>query len=364
MQGQPRLVVAHGNGSQPYVRLLEVEPDLGLGIDRGQFEAARRWTVARVLTLEPGPWEVPARNDEDWRQPVAGLLMSGALARESLLGDSPALQLLTPGDVVPLVQPSDDLQQYVCSAVSRARIAMFDERVIGAMQRWPWLAARITDRSACWADRALASQAISQLRRTDHRIVAVLWQLADSCGRVTLDGVLVGVELSHSALGALVGAARPTVSLALAGLAEEGLVRAVPGGWLLRFESRELVAGLDAVDVPRRRLAGSLALHLEGDAETPTVDFDAVYDRLQAVRAAVQATRREAADTRRASQRRRAEMASSRVAVSESREASQRERLLRSAGELDGHANRLRLAPVDVEGDGVPGALGAGESAE
>jgi hypothetical protein len=63
----------------------------------------------------------------------------------------------------------------------------------------------------------------------------LFWHLAERWGRVTGDGVIVPLALTHRILGQLVGARRPTVSTALSELAERGeLVRRPDGSWLLR----------------------------------------------------------------------------------------------------------------------------------
>jgi CRP/FNR family transcriptional regulator, cyclic AMP receptor protein len=64
---------------------------------------------------------------------------------------------------------------------------------------------------------------------------ALFWHLAERWGRVSGDGVIVPLALTHRILGQLVGARRPTVSTALSELAErEELVRRPDGSWLLR----------------------------------------------------------------------------------------------------------------------------------
>ena len=68
--------------------------------------------------------------------------------------------------------------------------------------------------------------------------LALFWQLADRWGTVTAFGVAVSLQLTHEVLGRLVGAQRPTVTLALSELAEAGLVVRVPkAGWLLSRDS-------------------------------------------------------------------------------------------------------------------------------
>jgi hypothetical protein len=84
------------------------------------------------------------------------------------------------------------------------------------------------------AERLAVHQAISQLPRVEQRVLTVLWYLAERWGRVTADGVVVALPLSHGALGRIVGARRPTVSLAVKELVSQDLLaRRADGAWLL-----------------------------------------------------------------------------------------------------------------------------------
>ena len=76
--------------------------------------------------------------------------------------------------------------------------------------------------------------AICQLPRVEQRIVAVLRHVAARIGRVGTEGTRVPLQLTHEALGKLVGSERPTVTLALKRLAAAGQVCRLPDGtWLL-----------------------------------------------------------------------------------------------------------------------------------
>ncbi len=74
---------------------------------------------------------------------------------------------------------------------------------------------------------------ICQLPRVDDRLLAVMWLLAESWGQVTPAGTLLPIGLTHAALGGLVGARRPTVTLALGSLTADGALRREERGWLL-----------------------------------------------------------------------------------------------------------------------------------
>ncbi|MGH2883887.1 MAG: helix-turn-helix domain-containing protein [Solirubrobacteraceae bacterium] len=64
--------------------------------------------------------------------------------------------------------------------------------------------------------RRLAIQSLAaHLPRAKDRLLLTLWILADSCGRVTPEGTVLPLSLSHEVLGRLAAARRPTVTLAL-----------------------------------------------------------------------------------------------------------------------------------------------------
>jgi CRP/FNR family cyclic AMP-dependent transcriptional regulator len=92
----------------------------------------------------------------------------------------------------------------------------------------------VHDRLNARAERLATAQAISQITGVHTRVEALLWHLAERWGRVSADGVIMPLRLSHRMIGALVGARRPTVSSAIARLADQGRVaRRFDGTWLL-----------------------------------------------------------------------------------------------------------------------------------
>jgi CRP/FNR family transcriptional regulator, cyclic AMP receptor protein len=113
------------------------------------------------------------------------------------------------------------------------------------------LIGRLDDR----AERLATLKAIAQLNSVRRRLIALFWHLAERWGRMTADGIVVPLTLSHRLLGELVGARRPTVSAALAALAHEGrLVRRESGDWLL-VDAPEATPETRVVSHRRRLLA-------------------------------------------------------------------------------------------------------------
>jgi hypothetical protein len=83
------------------------------------------------------------------------------------------------------------------------------------------------------AERLTTQLVVCQLPRVDQRLLALMWLLAESWGRVTPAGTTLPLKLTHDALGALIGARRPTVTLALRDLSERGAIVRQDQGWLL-----------------------------------------------------------------------------------------------------------------------------------
>ena len=75
--------------------------------------------------------------------------------------------------------------------------------------------------------------AIAHHHRLEDRLRLFFWELADRYGHVTPAGVRLDIGLTHELIGHLVGAYRPSVSVALARLERDGHVRRGERGLLL-----------------------------------------------------------------------------------------------------------------------------------
>jgi CRP/FNR family transcriptional regulator, cyclic AMP receptor protein len=217
------------------VSVFEEAPELLRHLSPPAAAKAARVRVP-LLVLEPGRWLPP-------RQPPAGdchlglLVLDGLLIRRVRVGSRTGTELLGSGD---LLQPWVLQPPYETLAVEsgwevlqRARLAVLDGRFAARVARWPGIAAALVER-AIERTRTLAFQlAASHIIGLERRLLALLWALADRFGRVTADGVLVPLGLTHATLAELVGASRPSVSTALAELARADALERLPGGWLL-----------------------------------------------------------------------------------------------------------------------------------
>jgi hypothetical protein len=239
--------LAAGAGPSPSPRtvaLLRVDAGLRDAIPVDERALAERLLIAPRRDLEPGPWS-PETLVGDSARPFAALLLRGIVVRETMLAGRCSADLLGPGDVFRPWRSIDTalpcVSRWTCAAA--AEIAMLDERLLAAARRWPGLPAVIYDRLAEQLDSSTLRNAIVGLPRVEQRILGLFWQLADRWGTVRPEGVVVRLTLTHALIGNLVGAQRPTVTLALRALAEDGLLqRSASGTWTLSHGSDETLA--------------------------------------------------------------------------------------------------------------------------
>jgi CRP/FNR family cyclic AMP-dependent transcriptional regulator len=220
------------------VRVLEVDPDLGQGLDAAAFAAAQRELVAETLSMERGVWDAEAT----WATVPAelGLLMiGGVLARDVRIGKRASLEVLGPGDLLrpwPTDRHAAGLDAGLrFEALEPVRVAVLDAAFAAQAARWPTVLGQITGRMMGRASSASLRLLLHQVVRIDDRILLSLWGLAERFGRVTTEGVLVPIPINHTMMARFVGAQRPTVSQAVGELVRRGdVVRLDDGGWLLK----------------------------------------------------------------------------------------------------------------------------------
>jgi CRP/FNR family transcriptional regulator, cyclic AMP receptor protein len=221
------------------VRLLDADPSLGAGLSEEELAGARRYAVVDVVSLSRGTYN--PRRMFDGTGLLGLLVLDGLLIRQVAVGDRQCGELVGPGAVL---RPWDDFGQvaplpYEVSwrVVREVRLAQLDRRFLATIVHWPALIETFTARAAERAHTLAFNVAIHCLRHVHLRLLALLWHLADRFGRVTPEGTHFPLPLSHADLAELVGAQRPSVSVALKRLADAGQVRrASDNGWLLSHE--------------------------------------------------------------------------------------------------------------------------------
>jgi CRP/FNR family cyclic AMP-dependent transcriptional regulator len=210
-----------------------------------------------VLRLRRGTWrggELGPANQGH----VGLLVVDGAITREVVLADSISTELLGPGDLIRPWSPTQMMpllrQRVRWQVLAETRLAVLNRAFGAALSRYPEVTSTLLDRLNGRAERLATSKAIAQLNSVDRRLLALFWHLAEDWGRMTSEGIVIPLTLSHRLLGELVGARRPTVSSALAALSRDGkLIRRSDDSWLLADEPDATLAAAPARMILHRR---------------------------------------------------------------------------------------------------------------
>src|SRR4051812_11916311 len=182
--------------------------------------------------LRPGPWSPRATATG-----LVGIVRDGLLVREVAVGPTASAELLGPGDVI-LLPPADehllDPSATCWTVLHGGSVAWLNAPLEAVGREAPRLAANLLCRAQRRIDHLAFCQSVTQLKRIDDRVLAMLWHLAERWGRGPSSGVVVELSLTHRALGRLIGAQRPWVTPAIGVLARRGeLERTSAGGWRL-----------------------------------------------------------------------------------------------------------------------------------
>jgi hypothetical protein len=165
----------------------------------------------------------------------AATVLDGVVMNSVRIADQTGIQVLGPGDV--LLERGEPMPPWLGDVQSRAagsvRLGLFGNDLLAAALRWPRLIQGLYGSVGDQMQRLTAQLVICQLPRVDDRVLAMLWLLSESWGQVTPSGVRLPLALTHETVGALVGARRPTVTLALRKLVQDGALIHQDSGWLL-----------------------------------------------------------------------------------------------------------------------------------
>lgn len=238
------------------VGLLDVDPDFGelLPVEERVLAGRLRLRVHRVPAGGQGA-DVGKLLSET--EAFGAIVLDGMLVQRLRVADQVGLRLLGAGDLV-IRTPVAHLMVLAESDVRgtpASRLALLDEAMLFAIRRWPAVAVRLLERFADQSQTLAAQLVISQLPRVDRRLLALMWLLADRWGRVTTSGTHLPLNLTHGTLGALIGARRSTVTLALGELADRGSLVKQHHGWLLIEPPAQPTSALcDRTDLPRLHL--------------------------------------------------------------------------------------------------------------
>jgi CRP/FNR family transcriptional regulator, cyclic AMP receptor protein len=197
----------------------------GRGIDR-------LW--ASALKLQRGAWQPAA---EPSGTHLGYLVLDGLVGRRVVVPDrGRSLELLGRGDLFSPWRQEDSpsFSQVAWTVIEPSSIAALDASFASQVRQIPELLEALTERALSRSRRIAVSAAIANTVGVEERLLLLLWQLTELWGRKTRGGAVLPFRLSHQTLADLVGARRPTVTLALRGLADRDLLeRGSNGEWIL-----------------------------------------------------------------------------------------------------------------------------------
>jgi CRP/FNR family cyclic AMP-dependent transcriptional regulator len=216
------------------IPLIEHDPELFAGLDNAGLHDARD-AIVPAWQIEEGVWTPPALDPS--RTPFGLLLLDGFLAHEITLADASSMELLGPGDVLrPWVGPAaaNSEVEVAWEALETTVVAALDGRFGSVALRHPVIIATLMDRYAARSASAVLHLAVCHIVGLDKRLEAMFWHLAEQWGRVSREGVILPLRLSHEFLAKLVGVRRPSATSAISRLRHDGIVERRPdGSWLL-----------------------------------------------------------------------------------------------------------------------------------
>jgi len=209
------------------VNLLHTDSRLAGVLSTGQLARAASPAQVRAQLLSPGGWDPPAASAEgsSW---LGLLVLDGFISLEtSYFGDS-ALEILGPGD---LLRPWDEKLEYPLAAITSrwrvltpATVALLDDEFAARIASWPALTSEILARASRRARWLTARMAICQQIHVRDRILYLFSRLAIRWGTTDAGAAIVPVPITHEQIAKLIGAQRPSVTIAVGELAGEGLL--------------------------------------------------------------------------------------------------------------------------------------------
>jgi hypothetical protein len=227
----------------PAVRIADMDPTLLADLPDELVVAARQHLVARSRWLEPGRWQplagdLPPRFD-GW---LGMLVLHGLLVRQVEVEGLRCCELLGPGDILRPWDEDDGTGTIECHSSWRVLeptgLALLDANFARRACRWPSLTAVLMQRTLTRSRSQSILLAVTQARRADVRLRTLFSHLADRWGRVTPEGIVLPLHLTHSVIAQLTGLRRPSVSISLGELERSGeIIRLSKRSWLIAIDT-------------------------------------------------------------------------------------------------------------------------------
>jgi CRP/FNR family transcriptional regulator, cyclic AMP receptor protein len=241
--------------------LLDLDSDLADELDPESRRVARAAATALTFGVDPGSLAMAPWLEQASEGPGV-LVIDGILALNTRVGDRIATELVGNGDLLqPLWGGAERLLS--CDVDWRAllpmRFAVLDGAFARRVRFWPQIGQGLLRRAGRRAINLDLQRAIAAQPRLEIRLALLLWHLAGRWGKVERGGVRLPLPLTHQLLGQMIGAERPSVSHALARLAEGGFVTGRGDEWhLLGSLEQGLPAMIDPVAARADRIVATV----------------------------------------------------------------------------------------------------------
>jgi CRP/FNR family cyclic AMP-dependent transcriptional regulator len=223
------------------VSVLDYDHALAELVPAERLPHARHAAKAVSMRLRAGSWGA-ARDADRARGGYGLLVLEGLLVRRVGVEGRFGAELLGPGDLLRPWQHDGDYAggslpfEWTWRVVAPTHMAILDLRWAARVAQWPQIGAELAGRALERSLRMVIGMAIAQQPKLEIRLWLLFWALADRWGRVHPDGIHIDLPLTHETLSHLAAARRPSVSGALARLADDGKLRREGRTWVLTGE--------------------------------------------------------------------------------------------------------------------------------
>lgn len=217
--------------------LLHADAGLAGVLSPAQLAHAAAHTQVQTRMVSVGDWDpiAPCGASSNW---LGLLVLDGFLSLETSYGEESSLEIVGPGD---LLRPWDDGLEYPLPAITNhwrvltpATVALLDGELAARIAPWPALTAEILARAGRRARWLTARLAISQQVHIRDRLLYLFSRLASRWGAPSAAGTSVPLPLTHEQIAKLIGAQRPSVTIAVGELSKQRLLTRLPDRtWLI-----------------------------------------------------------------------------------------------------------------------------------
>jgi len=230
------------------VHLLDEDPTLLRALSEPERPAARQALVANAYRVPRGAWR-PLATFPGQAIHFGLLILEGLLMRDVVVAHTTCGELVGPGE---LLRPWDSFGdrapmpfEVEWKVIEPTFVAALSPDFTRVVARWPELVNVFLERAVERSHSLALHVAIHCIRRVDLSLLVLFWHLADRFGKVTPEGIVVSVKLTHQDLGKLVGATRQSVTAALGEVVQRGWVeRRDDGAWLLPADPPREIQGM------------------------------------------------------------------------------------------------------------------------